>query len=261
VVPPQADFTTEGIDTAGAEDMAFDVIVAAVAAVAGMVASVAGFGIGSLLTPVLALQVGTKLAVSLVSLPHMGGTLLRFWILRAHVDRRVLLNFGIASAVCGLVGAVLHAYLTSVVLSRIFGGLLVLAGISSLVGLMERLHLPRWAAWVAGGLSGIFGGLVGNQGSIRSAALLGFHVPRDAFVATATAIALLVDMGRVPVYVATQGSAILQHWPHVIIGLSGVIVGTLVGARVLRRIPENIFRRLVGLLVLAIGIYMLVRPT
>ena len=241
--------------------MVFDAIVAAVAVAAGMVASVAGFGIGSLLTPVLAFQVGTKLAVSLVALPHVGGTVLRFWILRAHVDRRVLLNFGIASAICGLVGAVLHAFLTSIVLSRIFGGLLVLAGVSSVVGLMERLHLPRWAAWVAGGLSGIFGGLVGNQGSIRSAALLGFHVPRDAFVATATAIALLVDAGRVPVYLATQGDSVLRHWPQVAIGLGGVVVGTLVGARLLRRIPESVFRRVVAVLVLAIGIYMLVAPT
>jgi len=240
--------------------MTFDLIVAGVAVVAGMVASVAGFGIGSLLTPVLAFQVGTKLAVSLVALPHVVGTALRLWILRAHVDRRVLLNFGITSAVCGLVGAVLHAFATSILLSRVFGGLLVLAGVSSLIGLMERLHLPRWAAWVAGGLSGIFGGLVGNQGSIRSAALLGFHVPRDAFVATATAIALLVDMGRVPVYLGTQGPSILQHWPQVVIGIVGVTAGTLIGARLLRQIPETIFRRIVGLLVLAIGIYMLVHP-
>jgi len=240
--------------------MGFDAIVAAVGVAAGMVASVAGFGIGSLLTPVLAYAVGTKLAVSLVALPHVGGTALRFWMLRGHVDRRVLLNFGIASAICGLGGAVLHAFLTSVILSRIFGGLLVLAGISTLVGLMERLHLPRWAAWVAGGLSGVFGGLVGNQGSIRSAALLGFHVPRDAFVATATAIALLVDAGRVPVYLGTQWSAIWRHWPLVVSGLIGVVAGTLAGARLLRRIPETTFRRVVGLLVLGIGIYMLVRP-
>jgi uncharacterized membrane protein YfcA len=155
---------------------------------------------------------------------------------------------------------VLHAFLTSTVLARVFGGLLVLAGISSLIGLMERLHLPRWAAWVAGGLSGVFGGLVGNQGSIRSAALLGFHVPRDAFVATATAIALLVDVGRVPVYLGTQGASLLQHWPQVFIALVGVVVGTLLGTRLLRRIPEGIFKRVVGVLVLVIGVYMLDPP-
>src|SRR5437899_12396609 len=63
-----------------------------------------------------------------------------------------------------------------------------------------ELGAPR----IAGGVSGGFGGLVGNQGGIRSAAMLGLNVPRDAFVATATAIALMVDVARVPVYVFTE---------------------------------------------------------
>ena len=41
-----------------------------------------------------------------------------------------------------------------------------------------------WAAWIAGAMSGFLGGLVGNQGGIRTAAMLGFEVPRQAFVAT-----------------------------------------------------------------------------
>jgi hypothetical protein len=39
-------------------------------ALAGGIAAVSGFGIGSLLTPVLALQIGTKLAVAAVAVPH-----------------------------------------------------------------------------------------------------------------------------------------------------------------------------------------------
>jgi uncharacterized protein len=241
--------------------MAFDWMVALAAVFAGMVASVAGFGIGSLLTPVLAASVGTKIAVALVALPHMGGTALRLWMQRAHIDRRLLLHFGIASAVCGLAGAVLHAVLASILLSRIFGGLLILAGLSSIFGLMQRLHLPLWAAWVAGGLSGVLGGLVGNQGSIRSAALLGFHVSRDAFVATATAVALLVDVGRVPVYLVTQRSSIAQQWVLILVALAGVLIGTMAGSRLLKRIPETVFHRVVGLLILAVGVYMLVHPT
>ncbi len=69
------------------------------------------------------------------------------------------------------------------------------------------MKFGRTAAWIAGALSGMFGGLVGNQGGIRSAALLGFDLKRDEFVATATAIALLVDVFRMPVYAATQFGA------------------------------------------------------
>ena len=79
--------------------MPFQFLLAAASVIAGAIAAVTGFGIGSLLTPVLALRTGTKIAVAAVAIPHFIGTAQRFWILRRHVDRRVLLGFGIASAI------------------------------------------------------------------------------------------------------------------------------------------------------------------
>src|SRR5438270_10663433 len=97
-------------------------LLAAVGFVAGAVASVSGFGIGSLLTPVLAVRVGTKLAVAAVSVPHLTATALRFWLLRKHVDRRLFWSFGLMSAAGGLAGALLHAYADSPALTAVFGG-------------------------------------------------------------------------------------------------------------------------------------------
>ena len=37
---------------------------------AGAIAAISGFGIGSVLTPVVSLHVDTKLAVAVVSIPH-----------------------------------------------------------------------------------------------------------------------------------------------------------------------------------------------
>ena len=166
-----------------------DVITVLVAVAAGAVASISGFGIGSILTPLLATWLGTKLAVAVVSVPHFLGTALRFWLIREHVDRRILLSFGITSAIGGLTGALLHVWLRSASLGYVLAALLVFAGVMGLTGMAQRMRFGRTTAWIAGGLSGIFGGLVGNQGGIRSAALLGFDIRRDAFVATATAIA------------------------------------------------------------------------
>ena len=231
---------------------------AGVALLAGAVASVAGFGIGSLLTPALAPALGTKLAVALISIPHFVGTALRLWRLRQWVNRQVLLGFGIASAAGGLVGALFHSAAGSSTLALVFGILLLLAGTTEITGLARRVELKGAAAWAAGGLSGLFGGLVGNQGGIRSAALLGFHLSRHAFVATATAIALAVDAARMPVYFAVQGQAILGQWPLLLVTVAGVVVGTLLGERVLARVPERIFRRIVALLILLLGVYMIV---
>jgi uncharacterized membrane protein YfcA len=233
------------------------VLLVAIGVLAGAVAAVAGFGIGSLLTPALALETGTRIAVAAVAIPHFAGTALRFWILRRHVDRGVLLGFGFASVVGGLAGALLHSRIPNAGLAVVFGLLLLLAGISELTGWMARVQWGRTSAWIAGALSGMFGGLVGNQGSIRSAALLGFRVPRDAFVATATAIALLVDLARLPVYLAYQWRDILALWPAVLAMSLAVVGGTIAGARLLQNIPQRAFRRIVAVLLIALGVYML----
>lgn len=227
-----------------------------VGALAGAVAAVTGFGIGSLLTPLVAIETGTRLAVAAVAIPHFIGTLQRFVRLRRHVDRRVLLGFGITSAIGGLAGALLHTRLSSRALSIVFGTLLILAGVSELTGWVQRVRWGRRAAWVAGALSGILGGLVGNQGGIRAAAMLGFEVPREAFVATATAIGLIVDLARLPVYLAAEWRGIAGLWPLLVVATAGVVIGTELGTRALVRVPERTFRRILALLLLLLGTYM-----
>jgi uncharacterized protein len=236
--------------------MLIALLLALMSVVAGAIAAVAGFGIGSLLTPVLAVETGTKLAVAAIAIPHFVGTAQRFWLLRRHVDRRVLLGFGLASAAGGLAGALLHTRVSNRVLAVVFGLLLILAGLSELTGWIERVRWGRRAAWAVGALSGALGGLVGNQGGIRSAAMLGFGVPKEAFVATATAIGLFVDAARLPVYLATQWREIGEVWPLVLTAAAGVVIGTAVGMRVLGRLPERAFRRAVAVLLVALGLYM-----
>lgn len=237
--------------------MPLDALLGLLSLVAGAVAAVAGFGIGSLLTPALATILGAKVAVAVVAVPHAVATSARLWVLRGSIDRRVLLTFGLASAVGGLAGAVLHSLLTNPILAVALGVLLVLAGLLELTGLGRRVRFPRGWAIGAGVLSGLFGGLVGNQGGIRSAALLRFDLDRQALVATATATALLVDAARLPVYVATSGADIVRELPTVALLTAGVLAGTFIGAPILRRVPEHIFRRLLAVLLIGLGAWLI----
>ena len=239
--------------------MGFDILVFIASAVAGAIASITGFAIGSLLTPVFAVKFATNLAVAAVSIPHFFGTAIRFWKLRHDVDRRVLWSFGITSAVGGLIGALLNARVSSSALTIVFGVLLLFAGGSGLTGLAKRMRFRGPLAWVAVAASGLFGGLVGNQGGIRSAALLGFNLSRDAFVATATAIALFVDGARMPVYLVVEGRELMTMVTTIVVATAGVIAGTLSGTRLLRRIPQRTFELLVSALITALGICMIAK--
>src|SRR5262245_15466433 len=239
--------------------MGFDLILIVAGLLAGAVAAVTGFGIGSLLTPVLALQVDTRLAVAAVSIPHLIGTSLRFALLHGGVDRRVLWSFGITSAVGGLAGALLNSAASSRWLTIVFGVLLLFAAVSEISGLARRMRFRGWVAWVAGALSGMLGGLVGNQGGIRSAALIGFDLRKEMFVGTATAIALFVDGARVPIYLYTQHQEMRGVLPWIILAIAAVIAGTLLGTRALGRIPDVWFRRVLAVTLAILGVGMLAR--
>ena len=235
----------------------FAAIFGATAALVGAVATITGFGIGSVLTPLAASQLGMSLAVAAVALPHFAGTVFRAWRMRREIDRDVFLGFGIASAVGGLAGALLQRAMAGPALGIVLGCLLIFAGLMEATGAARRLRFGGKAAWVAGIVSGGLGGLVGNQGGLRSGALLGFDVPKEAFVATATAVGVLVDLARLPVYLATYGREMLGLWLPIAAGIVGVLFGTIAGERVLRRIPETAFRRGVAAALIALGAAML----
>jgi uncharacterized membrane protein YfcA len=76
-------------------------------------------------------------------------------------------------------------------------------------------------------------------------------------VATATAVALLVDAARLPVYLWLQGSALRELQGPITIATAGCVAGTLWGKRLLEKFDDVVFRRLVALLLLALGLYML----
>jgi len=233
---------------------AVDLLLAALAVVAGAVAALAGFGIGSLLTPAVGIAVGTKAAVAIVAVPHLVATALRLWALREFVDRRVLLSFGVASAAGGLLGALLHAAFSSPLLGITLGILLILGGVLELTGVGRQVELPDRLSTIAGLASGAFGGLVGNQGGIRSAALLRFGLSPQSLVATAAATAIRVDAMRIPVYLATSASDLAEHWTTVLALTAGAVVGTRIGGPILRRIPERRFRQLVAVTLIVLGI-------
>jgi uncharacterized membrane protein YfcA len=196
-------------------------------------------------------------AVAVLAIPHAVATIIRFFRLRSDVHMPTFRQFGVASAVGGLIGAALQSQLGSPVLTFVLAGLLVLAGSTELT--RRPLPLPQTRFWrlLGGALSGVFGGLVGNQGGIRAAALLGAHLQPRQLVATATASALLVDAARVPIYLMTAGPVIADATRLWIVLSIGVTVGTFLGVPILGRIPTSIYRRLVGGLLLLLGISLI----
>ena len=235
-------------------------LIALVSFVAGATASIVGFGIGSLLTPLVAARFGTDLAIAAIALPHLSGGLLRGWRLRHFLDRRVLVRFGVLSAIGGLIGALVFAQLAPAALGRVLGALLVLTAAAGMTGWSERWKPSGPLVWVLGALSGFFGGVVGNQGGLRAAALSAFGLKPTVFVATSTVIGVMIDLVRTPVYLYRAGGELVHLWPLVAMAVDRVLAGTLVGERLLVGLSRERFRQIISIAVGLLGLWFLFRP-
>ena len=232
-----------------------------VGVLSGATAAVSGFGIGSLLTPLVAARYDMTVAVAAVAIPHALATALRAWRLRTHIDHVVLKHFGLMSAVGGLVGALLYARAGDRILTMVLGLLLLLTAVAGLTNLMSSLQPRGPAVGILGAMSGFFGGMAGNQGGLRSAALLTFGLSPLAFVATATATGLLVDAARLPIYLWRAGNDVAALATPILVASAGVLIGTLLGERVLLGLDRNRFRQIVCALIGALGIWLLVQAS
>ena len=237
----------------------FLVMAFVVATLSGATAAVAGFGIGSLLTPLMATRLGMTTAVAAVAIPHAIATALRCWRLQRNIDWGVVRSFGLLSAAGGLAGAALFTRLSSAALTQALGVLLVATAIAGLTNWAGRFKPRRGISGVLGFASGLFGGVAGNQGGLRAAALMTFTLAPAAFVATSTATGLLVDAARIPVYFVGSRAALAPIVAPIGVATAGVLIGTLLGERVLLGMSADRFRRVVSALIGLLGIWLLAR--
>ncbi|MCD4719215.1 MAG: TSUP family transporter [Desulfobacula sp.] len=77
-----------------------------------------------------------------------------------------------------------------------------------------------------------------------------------AYIATAAAIAIMVDMSRISMYIA-QGALERIHIMWIIPLVVVAFLGVVIGRRLLRRLNEEIVRKAVLAALLLVGIKML----
>jgi len=169
------------------------------------------------------------------------------------------MRFGLLSAAGALAGALIYTRLGPGALTRVLGGLLLLTAVAQLSGWATRWQPRGPVVAFFGLLSGFFGGIAGNQGGLRSAALTAFGLSPLGFVATATATGLLVDAARTPIYLWHAGPLMLTFWAPIVVATVGVLIGTIVGERILMGLSPRRFGQTIGVAIGALGMWMLLR--
>ncbi|KAB8318537.1 sulfite exporter TauE/SafE family protein [Tolypothrix campylonemoides VB511288] len=229
-------------------------LLALLAEIAG---TVGGFGSSVFFVPAAALFFDFESVLGITALFHLVSNASKLGLFRAGVEWRIVLWMGVPSVALAALGGLASAWVPVRALETALGAALVLVAAWMWWQPTWMLRPGRLGLAAGGAVSGGLAGLVGTGGAVRGAALAAFDLRKEVFVATSAAIDLGTDLARAGAYL--RNGYIHGHdlaW----LPLLAVVawLGTWIGRRVLRRVPQARFRRIALAMVGGIGAWTLV---
>ena len=218
-----------------------------------VIGTMAGFGSSTIFLPLALLFVDFQTALVLVAFLHIFGNLGRIGFFRHGLDRDLIIKFGIPSVILTIIGALLVSHISQDVLKGLLGVFLI--GYASYSFWKENFSIPASTlnSVIGGSLSGFLAGLIGTGGALRGAFLTGFKLPKEKYIATAAAIALAVDLTRIPIYIS-EGFLKSEYYWYLPILFVVAFAGSFTGKGIVNKIPQKHFRRFVLIALFLIGV-------
>jgi len=249
------------------------VLLAAAAAGASLLTFFSGFGLGTILLPVFLLFYPPEVAIALTAIVHFLNGMFKTGLIGRHAAQKIILHFGIPAIVFALLGAYLLTYLASFPVhvqykllgmplstspvNVVIGLLLLIFAISEILPTRKHPHSSRRWLWAGGTLSGFFGGLSGHQGALRSTFLIRIGLSKEQFIATGIVISLMIDLMRLPVYLASIGPRQFSNeWLVLATTAAAAFLGAFFGRKLLHKVTLTFVQYLVAAAVSAIGVLL-----
>ena len=249
-------------------------IISLVAFLAAILTFFSGFGLGTILTPIMMIYFPVEIAVAFTGIVHFSNNIFKLFIVGNKANKEVLVKFGLPAIFAAFIGSyflfnmnteyIIYSYnllgqIKSISLVKFIVSLLLIVFASfDLIPFFKKLEFGKKSLPIGGLLSGFFGGLSGNQGALRSSFLIKLSLDKETFIATTVVISTMVDFTRLGVYSSNLLQINLED--YLTLGVSSILAATLgafIGNKLLEKITLDYIRILVATLVLLLAFGLL----
>lgn len=229
-----------------------------VALIASTLAAVTGFGGAAVLLPVLVAFFGMRAAVPILTIAQLLGNGSRVWFNRRELNWRVVGWFALGGVPMALLGGYLFASAPLTKLTRLMGAFLLLVVIWRRLkpGVVRSFPTPVFAGIGAG--SSFLSALLGSVGPIMAPFFLAYGLVKGAYIGTEALSTVIMHASKLFVY----GETALLSWSGTLTGLAlgpVMILGSLVGKKIVDRLPEKIFVAMIEAVLVIAGLMFLIR--
>lgn len=250
-------------------------IICLVTFLASLLTLYSGFGLGTLLMPVVAIFFPLPIAIAITAFVHLFNNIFKLLLLRKQIAWKVTYKFGLPAFFAAIPGAWLLTYLADlqpVTTYYFFHTHAIVTPIKIIIGILlcvfatlewgtlgkSAFFSTKWMP-IGGVISGFFGGLSGQQGAFRTPFLLHAGLSKEQFVGTNASIAVLVDIARLVIYGVTFARlSTFEINPLLLCAtILAAFLGAFLGVIGLQKITFTFIQRLVGGMLYLLGILLL----
>ena len=218
-----------------------------------------GFGVGTIMMPIMALFFDVKVAIFLAAIVHIFNNISKLALYRSEINWNIIQRFGTVSIIGAFIGSYAQIYLDSLWLKVGVGLFLMTYAFLSLLPNKIKFELPSSVDFMGGFLSGLIGGLIGNQGAIRSLYLLNYGLKKEELIVSSALIAVIIDATRIPVYAYTNFRYLQENILLLSLIVLSAILGTVIGSRLLPNVSHDLFKKIILIAVMILGALMTFR--
>jgi uncharacterized membrane protein YfcA len=232
-------------------------ILAAAAFIAWLISTVAGGTGGLLLTPIVRYLLGAKAVAPVVNLGEFIGEPIRVWMFWKHVRWDIVRWFLPGALVGGVLGGWVFAKTIGEWLTVIVALFLISTVFQFWFRESERSFPMKLAAFLPlGFVIALLSGIVGALGPVLNPFYLNYGVQKEGMIATKSVNSLAMNFVQIGSYTAFGA----MTWKLVGYGVTVGIAASLasaVGKKLLHRMSNKTFRRIVIAVMVTTGLAML----
>lgn len=250
-----------------------EIIIGIVAAIASLLTFFSGFGLATILTPVMIIFFPVEIAIALTGIVHLLNNFFKISLVFKQINFNVGVKFGITAAAGAFIGAEILLMIsntaplyTYTINGKIFSvtaikllmsALMIAFALFEILPSLKNIKFKENKLYIGGIVSGFFGGLSGFQGALRSAFLLRYNLSKGSFIATGIFIACIIDLTRLSVYFTRFSNInIKDNMSVLIIAAFSSFAGAYIGNRLLKKVTFDFVQRIVTgmIILLAVGL-------
>lgn len=236
------------------------IYIALITLLASLIGTMAGFGISTIMVPILLIILPLPQTLLLVGIVHWFNDIWKILLFRKGIRWKLLLAFGLPGIFASFLGSFLSLRISREILSRALGVFLIAYVIFIIFNRTFKLSQKLSVAISGGTLTGFFAGIFGIGGEINAVALSAFNLEKAVYVATAGAIAFMIDSTRIVTYIqgGTRLDPVLVSGFLIFIPVS--LIGAMIGKIGIEKIPQEKFRTFVAVFIFLFGLKLVLFP-